>query len=758
MVNEQKESSSLISYNPQTNTIIIDCSKHLYPASLEDYEIWMSLAIDALIQYPKATTLVLRQSRDFIYDYEQVSMLKEIARILHKFVRVERIISLDKVTPFPDEKVESRIAFLQKLLLSDLRKDPIGAYVELNREIIRQKALLEATKSDRMKKSIAHYLNNALLPLKQALESTQLISLVKDRLVGYKVGDRSLYREIFHPVIRPNFMLTKYSILPPQNADKVTEYEIEDAKIEIYKLKDKALYYYHLIPAEFSLNEKLYEILDIARRYLSEHKPKKSDFAEPERMREVFYNIGKDLVLEIAERTGYKLSGDELNLLAKILVRYTAGYGIIELFLQDENIQDFYVNAPVGKNPVFVNHAVYGECETNIVPTYEDAEAWATRFRIESGRPLDESSPVLDTEIEVRGARARIAAITRNLSPDGLAFAFRRHRDRPWTLPLFIKYRMLNPLAAGLISFIVDGARTLLVAGTRGTGKSSLLGSIIAEIMRKYRIVSVEDTLELPMEYYINLGYNIERLKARSALSQAQNEMPADEAIRTSLRLGDSCLIIGEVRSVEAKALYESMRIGALANVVAGTIHGDSPYGVFDRVVNDLGVPKTSFKATDIIIIANKIKSADGMSMFRRVIEITEVRKEWDEDPLKEKGFVKLMDYNAKKDELEPTETLLNGESFILNEIAKRVKQFHNDWEKVWDNILLRAKMKSYLVEMSNKINNTEILEADFVVASNEKFHVFTEEVMEEHGELDYQRVYNLWKEWVDKEVRLRWS
>ena len=72
-------------------------------------------------------------------------------------------------------------------------------------------------------------------------------------------------------------------------------------------------------------------------------------------------------------------------------------------------------------------------------------------------------------------------------------------------------------------------------------------------------------------------------------------------------------MIVGEVRSVEARALYEAMRVGALANVVAGTIHGASPYGVFDRVVNDLQVPITSFKATDIITVVNPVKSADGM-------------------------------------------------------------------------------------------------------------------------------------------------
>ena len=135
------------------------------------------------------------------------------------------------------------------------------------------------------------------------------------------------------------------------------------------------------------------------------------------------------------------------------------------------------------------------------------------------------------------------------------------------------------------------------------------------------------NTLELPTNAMRKLGYNIQSMKVRSALSKGGNELAADEGIRTSLRLGDSSLIIGEVRSTEALALFEAMRVGALANVVAGTIHGDSPYGVFDRVVNDLGVPRTSFKATDIIPICKMLRSADGLHRYRRITEITEVRK-----------------------------------------------------------------------------------------------------------------------------------
>jgi type IV secretory pathway ATPase VirB11/archaellum biosynthesis ATPase len=369
-----------------------------------------------------------------------------------------------------------------------------------------------------------------------------------------------------------------------------------------------------------------------------------------------------------------------------------------------------------------------------------------------SGRPLDEANPILDTEISIPGADARVAVISPPLNPHGLAYAFRRHRDKPWTLPLFVKNRMINPLAAGLMSFIIDGSRTMLVAGTRSSGKTSLLGSVLTEIMRKYRVITIEDTMELPVTALRKMGYNIQPMKVASAMTKGTSEVSADEGIRTTLRLGDSCLIVGEVRSTEAKALYEAMRVGALANVVAGTIHGDSPYGVFDRVVNDLEVPRTSFKATDIIVVANPIKSADGLHRWRRVTQITEVRKQWDQDPLLENGFVDLMKYNAVTDELEPSKDLINGDSDILKGIAGNVKEWAGNWDALWDNVLLRAKIKETLVEFSDKVKDDQILEAPFVIKSNDEFHRISDKIKEEVGSLDSKRIFFEWNEWLRKQ------
>ncbi|MCX6709909.1 MAG: type II/IV secretion system ATPase subunit [Candidatus Woesearchaeota archaeon] len=582
-----------------------------------------------------------------------------------------------------------------------------------------------------------------------------LVTIAKPYLSGYIIGDREIYRKIFSPSIKPDFMFTKLMATYPPDAEEKDTYMVGDnTEITIFALPDSIQYLYHMTPPEFKLSEEKYDLLDSARKIIAEHKPSKSEFVDPERMRHVFYNVGHDLIEELANYQNLKLRTKEIDELTDILVRYTVGFGLIEVLLQDDKIQDVTINSPMGQVPMFIVHQDFDDCITNIIPTSSEAESWASKLRMMSGRPLDEANPILDTEITLPGANARVAVISEPLNPRGLAYAFRRHRDRPWTLPLFINSKMISPLAAGLMSFLIDGSRTILVAGTRSAGKTSLLGAMITEIMRKLRIITIEDTLELPVSAFRKMGYNIQPMKVASAMTKGTSEVPADEGIRTTLRMGDSCLIVGEVRSVEASALYEAMRIGALANVVAGTIHGDSPYGVFDRVVNDLKVPKTSFKATDVIIVANPIRSPDGLHRWRRVTEITEVRKFWTDDPLLENGFVDLMKYQSKTDQLEPSDDLINGDSDVLKSIAGNVKEWAGNWDAVWDNVLLRAKIKELTVDYANRLKMPELMEAQHVVVGNDHFHKICDEVKEELGSIDSKRVALEWENWFKTYIK----
>ncbi len=1258
------------SYNEDKQQLRVNCLGCLFGASIEDFEECMARTIDKILEVRKVHSIVLAKEREYEYGPEQTAMLREIADIIERVIR-ERLISIDKLGGEGCRKIaEAFSGKLQYIVLDLMRKDPIGAYVELSREIRHLKSKMkELTKREHVQ-CAQKILREVLEPLKERMEQTRIIQFARPHAAGYHIGDRALYRELFMPSVRPNFMLTRYVMTPPEGGKSVDRYDVGDIQVEVYKMPNSTEYFYHILPPEFRLPQEQYTILDAARRYMATHRPKTAEFVKSKRVREVFANIGKDMIREVSKQMDVELSTKELELLASILTRYTAGLGVLEVLLADEKVQDIYINSPIERQPILINHQEWEECRTNLIPTMEDAEAWATRLRIHSGRPLDEANPVLDTEVTVPGGKARFALITRTLSPHGLGFAIRRHRDKPWTLPLFIKAKTITPLAAGLLSFLIDGTVSMLVAGGRGAGKTSMLGSLMLEILPKTRVLTIEDsvtgdseilyqrngrierdtignlidrqvkrygkcmlgrdivegnpdsirvysfdgkgkvslsnvsrfirhrtkkdiyevvtrtgrrlkvtgdhslftmgegsimkpvecrklregdfivtpralrsrnnriieinlmehldklegsfisghglrefiernrvaigrvarkhgymvvgpmrgticswrrnrilpskvagelareglefpegmelkymtgsgrigsrieleddflrfvglwiadgcydrnsviisvseeeardvvrrvaerfglkakmhsdgfslminskplkevmrrvlgligdahtkrvpqwvfglsdsqvgnvlngifsgdgcvsdkeilmsvrsgdltrdvqtlllglgiitrvseragfhhcrisslssmdsfrkgvglltrkkaerfeslcrkssthdssdfiplnhemrigmnnhsklfsftdyiarqnnvgrahlgnlasshefedyegieqvrmlaesdifwdsvksvskietaddyvydisvpgrenfvcgnilahnTLELPVDQLRDMGYNIESLKSRSVITMVETEMPADEALRTALRLGDSALIVGEVRSTEAKALYEAMRIGALSNVVAGTIHGESAYGVYDRVVNDLGVPKTSFKATDILPICKSLRSADGLHRFRRMTEITEIRKAWEQDPVKEGGFVNLMEYSGKKDMLQPTDTFKNGESEVLNRIASYIKEYSGNWDAVWENILLRSKMKEAHVKLADKLGNPEIMEADWTIKSNNMFHLISELVKREKGFPEPSEIYTRWEAWLKKELR----
>jgi len=740
-------------YDEDRMSLRVNCMGSLYGSSIEDFPECMGHVMDAILEVKKVQSIVLAREREYEYDFPQVKMLMEIANIIEFIIR-ERLLTEVAMTEECKKCYPGWSSNMNYIAFELLRKDPIGAYVEITREMRRLKIKMEKTENRMCQKCFKSYMTDVLEVIKKKLEETKIIKFALPHLKAYHVGDRDLYRELFMPSTRPNFMFTRYMITPPEGGKSVDRYKIGDIQVEIFKVPRVAHYFYHTLPPEFKLEEDQYAVLDASRRYMAAHRPTTADFMKSERVRDIFYNISRDTIRDTADSMGVHLSATGADQLANILTRYTAGFGVMEVLLADEKLQDVYINSPIESQPIMVFHQDYGECKTNLIPTREDAEAWATRLRIMSGRPLDEANPVLDVDIAVPGGKARWAVITRSLSPEGLGFAIRRHRYKPWTLQLFIKNNMLNPLSAGLLSFLVDGNATMLIAGGRSSGKTSLLTALMLEILPKYRLLTIEDTLELPVEQMRNLKFNIASLKSRSVITRVETEMPADEALRTSLRLGDSCLIVGEIRSVEAKALWEAMRIGALSNVVAGTIHGESPYGVFDRVVNDLGVPPTSFKATDIVVICKMLRSADGLRRYRRLTNITEVRKKWDKDPVKEGGFVDLMAYSGKEDKVKPSDTLLNGESEILNRIASAVPEWSGRWDAVWGNIKARANMKQTMVEIADKLNNPDILEAELGVKSNQMFHILGEEVKEEVGELDPDRVFEKWLEWFKKEAK----
>ncbi len=189
------------------------------------------------------------------------------------------------------------------------------------------------------------------------------------------------------------------------------------------------------------------------------------------------------------------------------------------------------------------------------------------------------------------------------------------------------------------------------------------------------------------------------------------------------------------------------MRIGAVGNVVMGTIHGESAYSIWDRVVNDLGVPTTSFKATDFAIVSAPIRFKGSLKRFRRLIEITEVKKHWEKDPDKEGGLLQWMSFDASKDKLDFFEDAVLKESEWLQRV-KRVRGLTT--QQIFDEVKARGETKQYLVDVAKKLGLPQIMESEYSVRAHNKYVLMADAMRAEIGGIDYPELLKNWRSWVD--------
>jgi type IV secretory pathway ATPase VirB11/archaellum biosynthesis ATPase len=168
---------------------------------------------------------------------------------------------------------------------------------------------------------------------------------------------------------------------------------------------------------------------------------------------------------------------------------------------------------------------------------------------------------------------------------------------------------------------VVERGRAVLLAGPRGAGKTTMLGALLWELPPAVRTLVIEDTPELPVEALQDAERDVQSLLARADDGPG---LSPEAALRTALRLGEGALVVGEVRGEEATVLYEAMRVGANGSAVLGTIHGDGGESVRERVVSDLGVPESSFAATDLVVTLESVTDDDGERQ-RRVARVEEV-------------------------------------------------------------------------------------------------------------------------------------
>jgi flagellar protein FlaI len=683
--------------------------------------------------------LVLNHAIVKVFTGNEINLLNDLARFIQSVESYRHLRLFQKDFAECTSCTEKRLHDIQTTL-QNVCEDPAEAFFQLKR-LLQHNNQSKSSCQDCQEKY-----RSLLLEIIKKSNFSQYIDCNDP-------ASNVFYTTYIRPYVRPGFVDSYIHLEPPPDAVFRESYEVPrkgglPLHVSLYVLRSRPEKLYFVVPPEYELpREELY-VLEELRLHVSRHRPKDASFMDIATAEEYFQHLGNQIIAQYVEQKRLDFDAGRIEYLADLFSRYSAGYGILEDLLLDPHIQDIYVNAPVTNNPL---HLVLDgeEYTSNIYFSNGDIDALASRFRTLSGRAFSEASPVLDMDLEKY--RTRVTAISNPLTPRGIAFALRRHRSKPWTLTHFIANNMISPAAAGFLSFLIDGQASILVAGSRGSGKTSLLSACIFEIPQRFRILSIEDTAELPLDDFQRYGYKMQSLITKSITTSAASiEVDPTDALRTALRLGESVLILGEVRGVEAKVLFEAMRVGAAGNLIMGTIHGSTTRDVYERVVYDIGVPATSFKAVDSVIITAPIRCEGGIERKRRVVQISEITKTgWTTNPDPDKIFQDVMLYDTEKDQLYATDLLDMGQSQVIQSIARK-------WgitvEKALENIRLRTDIKNILVKHSK--DHKELLEAATIRDANNMFWMSIEESKLHNGTVDYDEVRKSWMKWFTEYVR----
>lgn len=443
--------------------------------------------------------------------------------------------------------------------------------------------------------------------------------------VATKAPERTFmtrFAELIGSGVRTKPSYTDCWMLTPPELKMVASYMTPEGAVSIGEAEGGEMMYC-ITPREYAYPDKLnavvMDVIDgIRRRYREEGGSLDKDAVEG-----MSRAILADLWDELEEATGKDSIESVARDICSISYRHSVGAGIFEVLLADNHIEDIYVDAPCASNRIYVTmNGIDGinshmRCSTNLMAESREIDNLVNILKRHSGLRFCSSSPVLETDM--KGFDARATVIGYPLSPMGDAVAIRKHSVRPWTLTRLIANGTVTPRVAGILSFLVNSRATFLICGARGAGKSSLLSALMAEFPLSQRILTIEDTLELPGDYMRSMGYKVQTMlvddRGESALSRS------DEALRVSLRLGESAIVMGEVRGDEAKTLYQSMRAGRAGSAIMGTVHGDSASSVFQRMVYDMGIAPEAFMATDVIITLGTIRDRRTGNIVRKVNE-----------------------------------------------------------------------------------------------------------------------------------------
>jgi pilus assembly protein CpaF len=247
------------------------------------------------------------------------------------------------------------------------------------------------------------------------------------------------------------------------------------------------------------------------------------------------------------------------------------GAGPLEPLLRDPDVTDVLVN---GFAEVWVD-AGEGLRLTPIRFSGEpEVRRLAQRLAAVAGRRLDEAAPYADARLP---GGVRLHAVLPPIAPAGTTLSLRLPRLRAFTLDELVAAGTVPPAGAALLDRLVVARLAFLVTGGTGSGKTTILSSLLSRADPAERLILVEDSAELRPSHPHVVG-----LEARPPNVEGAGGVTLHDLVRQALRMRPDRLVVGEVRGSEVVDLLAALNTGHEGG--CATIHANTPADVPARL------------------------------------------------------------------------------------------------------------------------------------------------------------------------------
>lgn len=342
----------------------------------------------------------------------------------------------------------------------------------------------------------------------------------------------------------------------------------------------------------------------------------------------------RDRIGRTIKRFKLKVTKDSLEKFVYYVKRDFLGYGIIDVFIRDPNIEDISCNGT--GIPIYVWHRLYESLPTNVAyNTKEELNAFITRLAYRAGHQISVASPILEGALP---EGFRIHLTLEEVSKRGNTFTIRKVRANPFTIVDLISFGTASPSMAAYFWMLVENLRSIIVAGATASGKTALLNSICTFIRPEMKVVTIEEVREL------RLHDNWIPMVTRPSFQAGVQEVTLFDLLKSSLRQRPDCLIVGEVRGEEAYTLFQSIAVGHGGMC---TIHAENVEAVEKRLLNrPMNIPPMLIPMMNVIALINRTRYRDRV--VRRILDLSEITGV---DPKTERAiFRKLFEWDPRDD------------------------------------------------------------------------------------------------------------